>query len=76
VQRPYGWLFGSDGKLRADPEEIHIVRQAQQLRNEGDTLHQIANDLTFWGHRNRAGHPFNTTQVWRMLQRHARATLF
>jgi hypothetical protein len=69
-------MFGSNGELRADPGEMYIVREAQKLRNEGRTLRQIANDLTFWEHRNRAGKPFNTTQVWRMLKRHACATLF
>jgi len=56
-------MFGSNGKLRADPDEMYIIREAQELRNKGHTLEQIANDLTFWGYRNRAHKPFNTTQV-------------
>lgn len=55
----------------ADEAYADLYDRLNELRAEGQTLRQIANDLNLEGHTTRRGKPWNPTQVLRVLQRAA-----
>lgn len=57
--------------LQIDREKAEIVRQVFQLRDQGLTLQQIADQLNRLGHTTKQGACFRPTQVMRILKRRA-----
>ena len=65
----YGWRLaaGSTTVLEPEPSEQAVIAQARELRASGLTLRTICGELTTRGHLSRAGKPFGSAQVLRMV---------
>jgi hypothetical protein len=75
MQCPFGFKYGDDGRLQPDDREQVVVREARWYRGQRLTLQEVADQLNRRGHRNRAGGPFNATQIHRMIRRSSRPTV-
>ncbi len=85
--RPGHWHGREDARLRgakkgsavakrvrseaADEAYADLYGRLKEMRDKGQTLRQIADDLNSEGHTTRRGKPWNPTQVLRVLQRAA-----
>jgi DNA invertase Pin-like site-specific DNA recombinase len=68
---PYGYGHDGDGLVPMDAEQA-VISTARTLREQGQSLEQIASELSRQGHRNRAGKVFARQSVHTMLRGPAR----
>lgn len=64
---PFGFLSGTDGKLRPCPVERVVVGRVRALRAAGLSLRKVAAECHRLGLRSRAGTRLSATQVHRIL---------
>lgn len=65
---PCGYQRGEDGRLRVDPLEGPIMREAFERRAGGESCAKIAQFLERAGIRGARGRPFSEGAVWGMLR--------
>lgn len=66
-QEPFGYK-AVDGVLRANPDEVQIIRLIHQLGSEGGSLRSISKRLLELGFTSRAGTAFHPAQIARLLK--------
>jgi hypothetical protein len=72
MTHPFGYRIVAGTRYVEPHEPEHVVvRMAMRLHHQRWTLREIADEISAH-YVNRAGQPFNATQVWRMLAREAR----
>jgi len=66
---PFGYHLGTDGvHLEADPLEQEALSRMRELRDLGNTLSEVAEELNRQGHRTRRGTPWRFQYVAEILR--------
>ena len=72
----YGYRLADDGiHLQPDHNEQSLLERAKELRAEGASFRQIANQLYVEGYTSRKGTKLNPAQVWRSMKQGLAADL-
>jgi len=66
---PFGWEFGTDGKLVENPRELEAIRQMTQLRAQGWGFNEIAQSLNETGVRPKRATKWARATVRQILKR-------
>ena len=66
---PYGYRWTADGEVAENAAEQRTIAQVIELREQGTTYRGIVTELKRRRRVNRAGRPFQLSQIQRMLRR-------
>lgn len=66
---PYGFRVGEGKRLEPHPEERAALEELQRMRQRGLSFRQVARQATARGLLNRAGHPWDPSNLRRLLGR-------
>lgn len=64
----FGWVSDQDGNLTEHPEEAVAIRAVFRMKDQGQTLQHIADELNEKGYRTKSGSIFRAIGVSRILK--------